>query len=100
MVIIEGIYANYCRFLLLDEPAVIRIDTAPDICLGRRVLRDRRERGIDAVDNVKRWLDDVRPNWDKWADDPHQTLEPNYSISGTSPVERYVLYETLFNDFI
>lgn len=84
IVIIEGLYANYCKFLLLDEPEVIKIDTPPDICICRRVLRDRKDRGINPVDNVKIWLNDVRPNWDKWSGHPNHTLEPTYIISGTS----------------
>ena len=97
IVIIEGLYANYCKFLLLDEPEVIKIDTPPDICICRRVLRDRKDRGINPVDNVKIWLNDVRPNWDKWSGHPNHTLEPTYIISGTSQLERYSLYENIFN---
>ena len=100
ILIIEGIYANYCRFLLLENPAVIQIETPPDICLARRVLRDKRDRGIEPIDNIKRWLDDVKPNWDKWSNNMDRTLESNYSISGINEIERYALYETLFNDFI
>lgn len=37
IVILEGIYANYAKFLLLNNPIVIRVTTDSDLCLIRRL---------------------------------------------------------------
>ena len=49
VLIIEGLYANYCRSVLLDEPAVIHINTPLDICLARRIIRDNEERNLEPI---------------------------------------------------
>lgn len=64
IIIIEGIYANYCDFL--PQSHILYVNTPPDVCLGRRVLRDVEERGISPEDNIRRWMDDVRVQWNRW----------------------------------
>jgi uridine kinase len=64
VIIIEGIYSNYCDFI--HNPYIIYINTPPDVCLGRRILRDKDERGISPEDNIRRWFDDVRIQWNRW----------------------------------
>lgn len=81
VLIIEGLYANYCRSVLLDEPAVVHINTPLDICLARRIIRDNEERNLEPIQNTKRWMDDVRVNWIKW-NDTDLSLDQTHSIPG------------------
>lgn len=101
VIIIEGIYTNHAKFLFLEEPVVIRIETAPDVCLARRILRDVKERNITYEDTIHMWLTNVRPNWKIWNTTPN-SLEDTYSISGESKYRQYRLnvYQTIINDYI
>lgn len=100
IIIIEGIYANYARFLLLNDPIVIHVDTPPDICLARRCLRDKEERNIKPEENLKRWLYDVRPRWDQWQRRPIEAIQTTHFISGENgkSYERDVIYKAILDE--
>lgn len=91
VILIEGIYANYCDFI--PNPRIIHIQTPPDVCLGRRVLRDATERGISPEDNIRRWMEDVRVQWNRWQS-PHPAHD---SICGMedAALERQSFYVSL-----
>lgn len=98
--IIEGILANYCYFLQNKHTITIKINTPPDVCLARRILRDKKERNISPQDNIHRWLQDVRVMWNRWQEDliaTQDTLEPQFELSGNSNIklERLSVYEIL-----
>lgn len=97
VVIIEGLYANYCRFLLLEDPIVLHVDTPADICLARRCLRDKEERNIKPETNLKRWIYDVKPCWNRWQTHPVDAIDTTHSISGehNAHLERESTYHTI-----
>lgn len=98
-IIIEGIYANYAEFLSNYDPIVLHINTPPDISLARRCLRDAKERNITPEINIKRWLDDVKPNWNTWQNTHNENiLETSHTVSGEhdAKLERNTLYQILF----
>ena len=67
--IVEGILANYCNCQQLAHTITMYVNTPPDVCLARRILRDAKERNITPEDNIHRWLQDVRVMWNLWQED-------------------------------
>ena len=104
VIIIEGIYAHYAKFLLLDEPFVIHINTKPDLCLIRRLIRDESCRGIPMKETIKMWKEKVRPDWDKWnttSQLQEHALSPKSTIGGTDEEKnkRQEIYEIILQEW-
>ena len=105
VIIIEGIYSNYAKFLFLQEPVVVRIQTDADICLARRILRDETERNIPYDDTIHMWLTNVRPNWNQYNKQNSKllnTIEDTYAISGKSEhkYHRLTIYQSIITNYI
>lgn len=66
VMIIEGIHSFYDQRLLDKMNMKLYINVEPDICLLRRIHRDIKERGRDIDEISKRYLDDVKPMFDKY----------------------------------
>ncbi|KAJ5123571.1 Uridine kinase [Penicillium atrosanguineum] len=74
VLILEGILALHDSRIndLLDVKIFVEADM--DVCLGRRVLRDVRERGRDVDGIIKQWFKFVKPSCTKY-------VEPQRGIS-------------------
>ncbi|KAL4964662.1 pre-rRNA-processing protein ESF1 [Aspergillus stella-maris] len=74
VLILEGILALHDQRImdLLDVKIFVEADM--DVCLGRRVLRDVKERGRDIDGIIKQWFNYVKPSF-------KQYVEPQRSVS-------------------
>ncbi|KAL2814203.1 uridine kinase family-domain-containing protein [Aspergillus cavernicola] len=74
VLILEGILALHDPRImdLLDVKIFVEADM--DVCLGRRVLRDVKERGRDIDGIIKQWFNYVKPSYKKF-------VEPQRSVS-------------------
>ncbi|KAL5048464.1 uridine kinase family-domain-containing protein [Aspergillus fruticulosus] len=74
VLILEGILAFHDPRIveLLDVKIFVEADM--DVCLGRRVLRDVKERGRDIDGIIKQWFNYVKPSYKKF-------VEPQRSVS-------------------
>ncbi|CEL04450.1 Putative Uridine kinase [Aspergillus calidoustus] len=74
VLILEGILALHDPRImdLLDVKIFVEADM--DVCLGRRVLRDVKERGRDIDGIIKQWFNFVKPSYKKF-------VEPQRSVS-------------------
>jgi len=100
VIILEGIYAQYAKFLLLDDPVVIRVTTPPDVCLMRRLARDESSRNIPMKETVEMWKQKVRPGWNHWNQPDilaERALTSQYTVSGedTGKQTRMDIYEEI-----
>ncbi|KAK9855407.1 Phosphoribulokinase/uridine kinase [Penicillium brevicompactum] len=74
VIILEGILALHDPRIVEMLDVKIFVEADMDVCLGRRILRDVRERGRDIEGIVKQWFDYVKPSYTKF-------VEPQRSIS-------------------
>lgn len=66
VVIFEGLFTFADEELLANADLKIFVDTPADTRLGRRILRDVKERGRDVEEVVTRWNKDVQPSYRKF----------------------------------
>ncbi|KAJ5489485.1 Uridine kinase [Penicillium diatomitis] len=74
VLILEGILALHDPRILKLLDVKIFVEADMDVCLGRRVLRDVRERGRDVEGIIKQWFTFVKPSYTKF-------VEPQRHIS-------------------
>ncbi|KAL9073376.1 MAG: hypothetical protein Q9161_002991 [Pseudevernia consocians] len=68
VLILEGIFA-LCDQRILDLLDLrIFAEADADVCLGRRITRDVRERGRDIEGCIKQWMSFVKPNFEKYVE--------------------------------
>lgn len=63
IIIFEGLFTFYDTALLKRAHLKIFVDTPSDTRLGRRILRDVKERGRDVAEVIARWNKDVQPSY-------------------------------------
>ncbi|KAL8640037.1 MAG: hypothetical protein Q9228_002995 [Teloschistes exilis] len=66
VLILEGIYALYDQRVLDLLDVKIFAEADADLCLGRRIMRDVKERGRDVEGCVKQWNSFVKPNFQRY----------------------------------
>ncbi|KAJ5779228.1 Phosphoribulokinase/uridine kinase [Penicillium paradoxum] len=74
VIILEGILALHDPRIVEMLDVKIFVEADMDVCLGRRILRDVRERGRDIDGIIKQWFDFVKPSYTKF-------VEPQRPIS-------------------
>ncbi|KAF9887025.1 Uridine kinase [Aspergillus nanangensis] len=74
VLILEGILALHDPRVLELLDVKIFVEADMDVCLGRRILRDVRERGRDIEGIIKQWFTFVKPSFTKF-------VEPQRGIS-------------------
>ncbi|CAI7605222.1 unnamed protein product [Penicillium bialowiezense] len=74
VIILEGILALHDPRIVEMLDVKIFVEADMDVCLGRRILRDVRERGRDIEGIVKQWFDYVKPSYTRF-------VEPQRPIS-------------------
>ncbi|CRG90601.1 uridine kinase [Talaromyces islandicus] len=74
VLILEGILALHDPRILDLLDAKIFVEADMDVCLGRRIIRDVRERGRDVEGIIKQWFTYVKPSYTKY-------VEPQRHIS-------------------
>ncbi|KAL1962907.1 hypothetical protein VTN77DRAFT_9085 [Rasamsonia byssochlamydoides] len=74
VLILEGILALHDPRILEMLDVKIFVEADMDVCLGRRILRDVRERGRDVEGIIKQWFSFVKPSYKKY-------VEPQRHIS-------------------
>ncbi|KXG51064.1 Phosphoribulokinase/uridine kinase [Penicillium griseofulvum] len=74
VIILEGILALHDPRIVEMLDVKIFVEADMDVCLGRRVLRDVRERGRDIEGIIKQWFDFVKPSYTRF-------VEPQRPIS-------------------
>jgi uridine kinase len=74
VLILEGILALHDPRIMELLDVKIFVEADMDVCLGRRVLRDVKERGRDIDGIIKQWFDFVKPSYKKF-------VEPQRSVS-------------------
>lgn len=74
VLILEGILALHDPRVLEMLDVKIFVEADMDVCLGRRILRDVRERGRDIDGVIKQWFSFVKPSYKRY-------VEPQRSIS-------------------
>ncbi|KAE8166385.1 putative uridine kinase [Aspergillus tamarii] len=74
VIILEGILALHDPRVLELLDVKIFVEADMDICLGRRIMRDVKERGRDIEGIIKQWFTFVKPSYTKF-------VEPQRSIS-------------------
>ncbi|KAJ5908890.1 Phosphoribulokinase/uridine kinase [Penicillium taxi] len=68
VLILEGILALHDQRILDMLDVKIFVDADMDVCLGRRILRDVRERGRDIDGIIKQWFEYVKPSYTRFVD--------------------------------
>ncbi|CAL5875004.1 uncharacterized protein PFLUO_LOCUS9307 [Penicillium psychrofluorescens] len=68
VLILEGILALHDPRIVEMLDVKIFVEADMDVCLGRRVLRDVRERGRDIEGIIKQWFDFVKPSFKTYVD--------------------------------
>ncbi|KAJ5605766.1 Uridine kinase [Penicillium lagena] len=68
VLILEGILALHDPRIVEMLDVKIFVEADMDVCLGRRVLRDVRERGRDIEGIIKQWFDFVKPSLKTYVD--------------------------------
>ncbi|KAI4257606.1 MAG: hypothetical protein LQ352_001590 [Teloschistes flavicans] len=66
VLILEGIFALYDQRVLDLLDVKIFAEADADLCLGRRIMRDVKERGRDIEGCVKQWTSFVKPNFQRY----------------------------------
>ncbi|KAJ5504524.1 hypothetical protein N7463_007398 [Penicillium fimorum] len=74
VMILEGILALHDPRIVEMLDVKIFVEADMDICLGRRILRDVRERGRDIEGIIKQWFEFVKPSYTRF-------VEPQRHIS-------------------
>ncbi|CAI7612479.1 unnamed protein product [Penicillium glandicola] len=74
VIILEGILALHDPRIVEMLDVKIFVEADMDVCLGRRVLRDVRERGRDVEGIIKQWFEFVKPSYTRF-------VEPQRPIS-------------------
>ncbi|KAL1991186.1 hypothetical protein VTN49DRAFT_5690 [Thermomyces lanuginosus] len=74
VLILEGILALHDPRIVEMLDVKIFVEADMDVCLGRRILRDVRERGRDIEGIIKQWFTFVKPSYKKY-------VEPQRNIS-------------------
>ncbi|KAL2800048.1 uridine kinase family-domain-containing protein [Aspergillus keveii] len=74
VLILEGILALHDPRIMELLDVKIFVEADMDVCLGRRVLRDVKERGRDIDGIIKQWFNFVKPSYKKF-------VEPQRSVS-------------------
>ncbi|KAJ5783576.1 uncharacterized protein N7518_009253 [Penicillium psychrosexuale] len=74
VIILEGILALHDPRIVEMLDVKIFVEADMDVCLGRRILRDVRERGRDIEGIIKQWFEFVKPSYTRF-------VEPQRSIS-------------------
>ncbi|KAG0160312.1 hypothetical protein PDIDSM_7839 [Penicillium digitatum] len=74
VIILEGILALHDPRIVEMLDVKIFVEADMDVCLGRRILRDVRERGRDVEGIVKQWFEFVKPSHTRF-------VEPQRPIS-------------------
>ncbi|KAJ5823017.1 hypothetical protein N7447_005357 [Penicillium robsamsonii] len=74
VIILEGILALHDPRIVEMLDVKIFVEADMDVCLGRRVLRDVRERGRDIEGIIKQWFEFVKPSYTRF-------VEPQRHIS-------------------
>ncbi|KAE8309325.1 hypothetical protein RU639_001018 [Aspergillus parasiticus] len=74
VIILEGILALHDPRVLELLDVKIFVEADMDICLGRRIMRDVKERGRDIEGIIKQWFTFVKPSYTRF-------VEPQRSIS-------------------
>ncbi|KAJ5138993.1 uncharacterized protein N7515_003841 [Penicillium bovifimosum] len=74
VIILEGILALHDPRIVEMLDVKIFVEADMDVCLGRRILRDVRERGRDIEGIIKQWFNYVKPSYTKF-------VEPQRSVS-------------------
>lgn len=65
-IIFEGLFTFYDKTLNKLADLKIYVDTPPDICLARRIIRDVKTRNRKIETITKRWINDVKPAYQKY----------------------------------
>ncbi|KAI9770566.1 MAG: Uridine kinase [Geoglossum simile] len=68
VLILEGIFALYDQRVLNLLDVKIFAEEDLDVCLGRRILRDIRDRGRDVDGCLKQWFGFVKPNFVRYVE--------------------------------
>ncbi|KAL9136027.1 MAG: hypothetical protein Q9175_002765 [Cornicularia normoerica] len=68
VLILEGIFALYDQRILGLLDVRIFAEADADVCLGRRITRDVRERGRDIEGCIQQWMSFVKPNFEKFVE--------------------------------
>lgn len=68
VLILEGIFALYDQRILDLLDLRIFAEADADVCLGRRITRDVRERGRNIEGCIKQWMSFVKPNFEKFVE--------------------------------
>lgn len=63
IIIFEGLFTFYDSALLKNADLKVFVDTPADTRLGRRIIRDVKERGRDVAEVIARWNKDVQPSY-------------------------------------
>ncbi|RAK92558.1 uridine kinase [Aspergillus costaricaensis CBS 115574] len=74
VLILEGILALHDPRIMELLDVKIFVEADMDVCLGRRIMRDVRERGRDVEGIVKQWFTYVKPSY-------KQYVEPQRAVS-------------------
>ncbi|KAF3012692.1 Uridine kinase [Penicillium rubens] len=74
VIILEGILALHDPRIVEMLDVKIFVEADMDVCLGRRILRDVRERGRDIEGIIKQWFEFVKPSYTRY-------VEPQRPIS-------------------
>ncbi|KAJ6149776.1 hypothetical protein N7471_000975 [Penicillium samsonianum] len=74
VIILEGILALHDPRIVEMLDVKIFVEADMDVCLGRRILRDVRERGRDIEGIIKQWFEFVKPSYTRF-------VEPQRPIS-------------------
>ncbi|PYH49245.1 uridine kinase family protein [Aspergillus saccharolyticus JOP 1030-1] len=74
VIILEGILALHDPRIMELLDVKIFVEADMDICLGRRIMRDVRERGRDIEGIIKQWFTYVKPSYKKF-------VEPQRAVS-------------------
>ncbi|GAD99935.1 uridine kinase, partial [Paecilomyces variotii No. 5] len=73
VLILEGILALYDPRILDMLDVKIFVEADMDVCLGRRIMRDVRERGREVEGIVTQWFKFVKPSYKKYVE-PQRTI--------------------------
>ncbi|CAF9913970.1 Uridine kinase [Imshaugia aleurites] len=76
VLILEGIFILYDQRILDLLDLRIFAEADADVCLGRRITRDVRERGRDIEGCIKQWMSFVKPNFEKYVEPQRKVAVP------------------------
>ena len=84
-IIVEGLFALYWEELRRHTQTKVFIDTTHDLCLSRRITRDRNQRGRSREEVTHRYQTMVAPMFDRhaWPTREHADL----IVNGAGPID-------------